>query len=165
MEVEDLDSDDDSDWGDDGDHAGAVHPIHPNAIGVGKLVEWMRERDIPFLKGAFRREVSLVLPNANGSEKKKLVAWTVAEWKVAKTETDISTWRVPDEYVDVVHEDTKRVFKARVRGADEAKVVAEWEQLLPRPEVAAQYAYVRHISQENAGFKTELQGWVHPLRE
>ncbi len=70
-----------------------------------------------------------------------------------------------DEYVDVVHEDTKRVFKARVRGADEAKVVAEWELLLLRPEVAAQYAYVRHISQEGAGFKRELQGCVHPLRE
>jgi hypothetical protein len=170
MEVEDLDSDDDdSNWGDDGDHSGAVHPIHPNAIGVGKLFEWMRERDIPFLKGAFRREVSLVHANANANakagEKKKLVAWTVAEWKVAKTDTDMSTWRVPDEYVDVVREDTKRVFKARVRGADEANVVAEWEQLLLRPEVAAQYAYVRHISQEGAGFKTELQGWVHPLRE
>jgi hypothetical protein len=191
-----LDSDDEPEYGDDGDHAGAVFRIHPGAIGVGKLFEWMRKRDIPFRKAAFRRDVSLALnprtqlyaerraegrceltgeircehahcanARASASEKKKrVVAWTVAEWEVAKHGMDTSTW-IPDEYVDVVHEDKKRVFKARLRGADEGKVVAEWEQLLLRPEVAAQYAYVRHISQEGAGFKTELQEWVHPWGE
>jgi hypothetical protein len=135
-----------------------VVAIHPGAVGDGTLFAWLSSKGIQLDEQ--------VLRGVAGGRKRK---WTELEWGLYQKANPAHAVEMEDENPDqrdfetVDLADPQRSLPSALRGAHERHIVSTWEELMERPEVAAQLAVVT-LHRDNSGvFAAELEGWTHPL--